>query len=89
MTIQEWVDGHMARLAKQWSEPPVPIMSQEEFDALPKNEKTFLYCNVNGCDDMVCTHGLLCLDHHTGRKTITQTDGSEYRMPYKEINGKQ
>jgi hypothetical protein len=72
MTIQDFIDLNMARMAKQFSEPPVPIMSQEEYEALPRYKKAMLTCNVIGCKDVVCSHGMLCLDHHLGRKPIEQ-----------------
>ena len=53
----------MLRLNKQLSEPNRPIMSQEEFEALPKVKRIFLTCNVIGCKSVVSTHGLLCVEH--------------------------
>lgn len=44
--------------------PLEPIMAQEEFDALPRHKKSIMKCNFIGCKEMVCTHGMLCVEHH-------------------------
>ena len=45
-----------------------PYDTEEEFDVLPHFKKAILTCNVIGCKNMVCTHGMLCIEH-------TQKDG--------------
>jgi hypothetical protein len=72
MTIEKFINAQMTRLATQLSAPPVPIMSKEEYEALPRHDKMMLICNVIGCNEVVCTHGMLCVDHHLGRKPIEQ-----------------
>lgn len=70
--MREFIKEQMVRLAKKLSEPPVAIMSQEEYEALPDHHRVLLVCNVLGCGSVVCSHGMLCLDHHLGRKPIVQ-----------------
>lgn len=53
----------MMRLQQKLSEPAKPIMTEEEFESLPHIKKCILTCNVIGCKNMVCTHGMLCLEH--------------------------
>lgn len=53
----------MERMAQHLSQPPVPVMSQEEFEQLPRWKKTILICNMPGCGKVVSTHGLLCVEH--------------------------
>ena len=53
----------MRRMLKKFSEPPVPLMSQEEFNTLSDLSKSMLTCNYIGCKNMVSTHGLLCVEH--------------------------
>ena len=72
MDIQEYVHQQLDRLADQFTRPAVPIMSQQEFDALPKTQKMILTCNVIGCNRMVSTHHCLCVEHHTGQEAIEQ-----------------
>jgi len=57
------VKDAMLRLQDRFNNPPRPIMTQEEFEALPKHRSCFLICNVIDCKNVVCTHGLLCLEH--------------------------
>jgi hypothetical protein len=68
----------LERLAEQMSEPPRPIMSQQEFERLPKFEKSMLICNYIGCGNVVCTHGLLCVEH-----TLEMSYG-DYSIPISE-----
>jgi hypothetical protein len=72
MTIQQFVQEQLTRLADQFTKPARPIMSQEEFDALPNSQKMILTCNVIGCKRMVSTHHMLCVEHHTGQEAIEQ-----------------
>lgn len=58
------VKDAMIRMADNFSKPPVPIMSQEEFDNLPRFKKCILTCNMPGCGKVACTHGLLCVEHN-------------------------
>lgn len=51
------------RMQDRFSKPPVPLMSQEEYDALPPAEKSILICNMPGCGKVVSTHGMLCVEH--------------------------
>lgn len=57
------VTDAMARMADKFSKPPEPVMTRVEFDALPKHTRCFLVCNMPGCGDVVCTHGMLCVKH--------------------------
>ncbi len=52
------------RMADKFSKPPEPIMTVEEFEGLDRLKKTILTCNMPGCDQMVCTHHILCVKHH-------------------------
>lgn len=56
------------RMLAEHSEPAIPRMTQEEFDALPYFDKCILTCNFIGCDKVVCTHGLLCVEHKNEMK---------------------
>jgi hypothetical protein len=56
-------EKEIRRLTEDYRKPPCPIMTQEEFDALPHFEKVVLTCNMPGCGKPVSTHGLLCVDH--------------------------
>lgn len=58
------VKDAMLRLRDKLSKPAVPVMSQCEFDALPYIEKCIMACNMPKCGKVVCTHGMLCVDHH-------------------------
>jgi hypothetical protein len=53
------------RLCNARLEPPVPVMPQEEYDALPDHsmKKIMLICNMPGCPNVVSTHGGLCVEH--------------------------
>lgn len=53
----------MERLADRLSKPPVPLMDKAAFDALPRIQRCILTCNMPGCGNVVCTHGLLCVEH--------------------------
>jgi hypothetical protein len=53
----------LERLARQLSEPPRPIMSDEEYAQLDPLRHAMLVCNWPGCGKVVCTHGLLCVQH--------------------------
>lgn len=55
--------------------PPVPIMSQEDYERLPYFERCILVCNVIGCGKVVSTHGMLCVEHTLEMK---------YSLPLKE-----
>jgi hypothetical protein len=62
----------LQRIADALQKPPKPIMSQEDFDKLPYFEHCILICNVIGCKNVVCTHGLLCVEHTLNRSSIPQ-----------------
>ncbi len=53
----------LREMGEKLQKPPEPIMSQEEFDALPYYKQCILICNMPGCGKPVSTHGMLCVDH--------------------------
>jgi len=53
----------LQRLADRLQAPPEPIMSQAEFEALPPIRKAILGCNMPGCDKVISTHYMLCVEH--------------------------
>lgn len=53
----------LQRMGEALQKPPEPIMSQEEFDALPHIKRCMLGCNMPGCGKVVSTHHMLCVDH--------------------------
>ena len=56
MRFDEWNE--------EWPQDmPCCPMSQEEFDVLSELHKAILTCNVIGCEKMVSTCGLLCIEH--------------------------
>ena len=57
------VQNAMKRMQENFSKPAQPIMTQEEFEALSHCRKCILTCNVIGCGKVVCTHGMLCVEH--------------------------
>lgn len=83
--IKKYIEKQLKRLAEQFSEPARPIMSQEEFEALPKFKKNILTCNVIGCKRMVSTHGMLCVEHHTGQDAEQSPKKGEEHLPRKYI----
>jgi len=64
MNTPNIVQEAMLRISDKLSNPPVPVMSQEDYELLSKTQKMYLVCNVIGCNNVVCTHGLVCMDHH-------------------------
>lgn len=52
------------RMADKFGKPPEPIMTAEEFEGLDRFKKIILTCNMPGCDQMVCTHHMLCVKHN-------------------------
>ena len=54
----------MSRLRDCFNNPPVPIMSDEDYEKLSPLRKNILTCNMPGCNKVVCTHGMVCVDHH-------------------------
>lgn len=67
-----FVRSQLTRMARQHAEPAKPIMTEEEFGALPPHTQSVLKCNVIGCKRMVSTHGLMCVEHHTGIEDVEQ-----------------
>jgi len=63
--VREAIKQLDEKLGERLREPPQPLMSQEEFDALPFIEKAILTCNVPGCGKVVSTHHMLCVEHRT------------------------
>ena len=61
--IETMARNALMRMAEQRSRPPEPIMSQEEYEALPLLKRSILGCNTIGCKKVVSTHGLLCVEH--------------------------
>lgn len=59
--IQSIVRGMLEVVADRMSNPPEPVMSQEEFDKLPVHRQAVYICNIIGCGNVVSTHGLLCV----------------------------
>lgn len=57
------VQDAMIGLDDKLSKPPVPVMSQEEYEKLDPVRKAILVCNVPKCGDVVCTHGAVCVKH--------------------------
>lgn len=53
----------MEQFADKLSKPPEPVMTRAEFDKLTNIRKSILTCNMPGCGDVVCTHGMLCVKH--------------------------
>lgn len=52
------------RMQERFNKPPEPIMTKEEFEALPYTKQCMLICNMPGCGEVVCTHGMLCVKHN-------------------------